>query len=167
MTKATPDPNRAKRDPKGRYLPGTAPGPGNPHAAHVHALKQAIYKAITPAALLPVLKKMLALATAGDIAAARLILEYAIGKPRVEPEAPARLGLPAANDAASIVQATAHLVAALDHGEISGEAAGRLAGLLEAGRKAIETGELEARLNELEALVKGGDVCDESTAWKN
>lgn len=67
--------------PNGQFAKGNKLGPGNPYAKRVHQLKQAVYATVTMKDLKGVIKAMVHKAQQGDVAAARLIMEYAIGKP--------------------------------------------------------------------------------------
>jgi hypothetical protein len=69
------------RGSNGRFLPGNPGGPGNPYVKQVAALKAALYESLTTDDIRAVMWKMREEALAGDVAAARLLLEYAIGKP--------------------------------------------------------------------------------------
>ena len=91
-------------------------------------------------------------ARGGDMAACRLVLD------RV---APARKGqplifdLPKIESAADIATAMAALVAAVAGGKISPAEANEVAGIIDANRRALETGELEARIKKLEGGQNG------------
>jgi len=69
------------RGPGGRFLPGTAPGPGNPLAAHVHELRVALLEAVTPEMIAGVAKVLVREALQGDVAAARVLLDRLLGPP--------------------------------------------------------------------------------------
>ena len=69
------------RDAGGRFLKGNCGGPGNPHAKQIARLKSALHEALTEDGIAAVAQAMLQRAKGGDVAAARLLLEYAIGKP--------------------------------------------------------------------------------------
>ena len=79
-TALTPAPN-GHRDGSGRFLPGNPGGPGNPLARQIGRLRSALHEALTVEDMARVVRAMLKRAQAGDVAAARLCLEYAIGKP--------------------------------------------------------------------------------------
>jgi len=84
------------RDAVGRFQRGNPGGPGNPHARAVARLRVELLKVITPAALAQLAQGLLEAARGGDVAAARLLLSYAIGSPaRQEPPDPDRLELDA------------------------------------------------------------------------
>jgi len=74
----TPD---TGRDARGRFQPGNPGGPGNPFSRRVAALRQALLNAVTPEDLQGIVAAMLERAKQGDVAAARLVLAYAVGKP--------------------------------------------------------------------------------------
>jgi hypothetical protein len=69
------------RAPNGRFLPGNPGGPGNPFVKQVAALKGALYESLTPHDIRAIMQKMRDRALAGDVAAARLVLEYTLGRP--------------------------------------------------------------------------------------
>src|SRR5262245_18700655 len=65
----------------GRFQKGWRGGPGNPHAKRVAALRSALLDAVSPATLKRLVKKLIAMAQAGDLDAARLVLLYTVGRP--------------------------------------------------------------------------------------
>ena len=69
-----------QRCPRGRFAPGNGGGPGNPYARQVAALRKALLEVVTPEALAQVARALLDKAKDGDIAAAKLLLSYALGK---------------------------------------------------------------------------------------
>jgi hypothetical protein len=76
-----PRPEVIDRDPLGRFAPGNRAGRGNPHAARVSALRSALLDAVTPDDLRAVVAALVDRAKGGDVAAARELLDRAIGKP--------------------------------------------------------------------------------------
>jgi len=69
------------RDSRGRFAPGCQPGPGNPLAGRVAVLRQALLSAVTPGDLAKVIRKLVALAQAGDLGAIKLLLDRIFGEP--------------------------------------------------------------------------------------
>jgi len=72
------------RDPEtGKFIPGNkaAAGHARPHAARIAELRATLFEVLTPDRLRGVLEAMIAAAEAGDTAAGRLILSYALGTP--------------------------------------------------------------------------------------
>lgn len=69
------------RDAKGRFTKGNSGGPGNPLAKQVNRLRSALVNAVDESDVEAIITAMVEKAQAGDVAAARLILEYAAGKP--------------------------------------------------------------------------------------
>jgi len=65
----------------GRFLPGNRAGKGNPLAAHVQRLRAALLNAVAPTDLKVVARKLLSLAKAGDVTAARELLQRTLGPP--------------------------------------------------------------------------------------
>lgn len=68
-------------DAAGRFLPGNKAATGNPHAKRIARLRTKLLATIRPADLAAVVKSMLDKARDGDVAAARLLLEYSLGRP--------------------------------------------------------------------------------------
>jgi hypothetical protein len=62
-------------------MKGCPAGPGNPYVRQVARLKAALYQALTEDDIRAVAQKLRDKALAGDVAAARLLLDYALGKP--------------------------------------------------------------------------------------
>lgn len=69
------------RDARGRFTPGNKGGPGNPFARKSVALRQALLDAVTPEDIQLLVRHLIQQAREGEVAAARLVLAYAIGKP--------------------------------------------------------------------------------------
>ncbi len=69
------------RDAGGRFAPGNPGGPGNPFARRVAALRCALLAALTPQDLADVAQALLRQARKGNVAAAKLLLSYALGRP--------------------------------------------------------------------------------------
>ncbi len=76
-----PPPRDGGRDPHGRFSEGNAGGPGNPFARRVAALRSALVASVTEQDLEEVAAELLRQAKEGNLAAARLLLSYAVGKP--------------------------------------------------------------------------------------
>lgn len=79
---STTDRNGADdRDTRGRFRPGNKVARGNPHAKRVGELRSALLKAITPTAIRKATKALIREAEAGNVQAARELIDRAIGKP--------------------------------------------------------------------------------------
>jgi len=98
-------------------------------------------------------RKAVERALAGDVLALRLCLER-ICPPRRERHI--RIELPETTDARSISGAFAALLRAVAAGEVEPGQAARLAQMLEAHRRVIETEMLEQRIAELEEKMPSG-----------
>jgi hypothetical protein len=72
------DPGRGSN---GRFLKGNKGGPGNPHARQVAALRQAFFAAVTAEDISTIAQAMIEKARQGDVAAARLVIQYSLGRP--------------------------------------------------------------------------------------
>ena len=86
----------------------------------------------------------------GDAGAARLYLNYTLGRPPEAAEDAIRISLPALTNAGSCRDALTVVMAALAAGEVGVEAAVKLTSVIDAARRAVETVELEERLQDLE-----------------
>ena len=67
------------RQAAGRFGPGNRFAKGNPHAVKVAKLRTAALNAVKPKELAGVIRKLLELALAGDVAAAREVLQRCLG----------------------------------------------------------------------------------------
>jgi hypothetical protein len=81
-----PDSLARDRDPKGRFAPGNRCGPGNPFYRKQAELRRAVLALFTPEDVASLLRVMLALGRNGDVAAAKVFLEYVVGKPHKAPD---------------------------------------------------------------------------------
>jgi hypothetical protein len=77
---APPDPATG-RDASGRFARGNPGGPGNPYYRRQAKLKRALLESITEDDVRSVVQVLLGLARTGDLAAIKLYLHYAAGKP--------------------------------------------------------------------------------------
>lgn len=96
-----------------------------------------------------VMTKCLLMAKAGDRVALRLVVERLL--PRASLERRVEADLPRVRKATDIAQAMGEIVARVADGSMSLEEARQFAALLEVQRKAIETSDLQVRLEALEA----------------
>ena len=140
------------REKSGRFAPGNKFGQGNPHVRRLTEYRAAVREAIQPKYVATVLKKMVKLAVEeGDVAAARVLLERTLGKPKDAPdEAFATFELPAISTASDCVTAAGKVLAAVAAGEVGMAEAGQITGMIEVLRRGIETASLEARVAALE-----------------
>ncbi|MBX9681040.1 MAG: hypothetical protein K2X38_19965 [Gemmataceae bacterium] len=85
LPNAMPDP---ERHPKGTFRNGNRGGPGNPFARRVAKLRQAMLEECAEEDLRGITRAMINLAKNGDKAAAKLVYQYALGKPaqQVDPD---------------------------------------------------------------------------------
>ncbi len=127
----------------GRFLPGN---PGRPRGAR-HAALVAL-DAIGEAAAQDVLKRVIEDAKAGDMRAAEILLR------RLWPERKGRavpFDLPAMRSAADAVTAVGAIAEAVAAGELTPDEGQAVAAIVESHRRTIETADLAARLEALEA----------------
>jgi hypothetical protein len=97
-----------------------------------------------------VVRKVIEAAMAGDMTAARLILDRIAPPRRGRPVA---LSLPGVIKASDVPAALAAVVAAMGSGELTPDEAAAVSAVVEVQRRAIETAEHEARLRALEERV--------------
>jgi len=69
------------RDNRGRFTRANPGGPGNPFARRTAQLRRVLSGAVSEADMEAVARKLLEMARAGDVAAARLLLAYVLGQP--------------------------------------------------------------------------------------
>ncbi|MEE8079168.1 MAG: hypothetical protein V3T18_09240 [Pseudomonadales bacterium] len=86
-----PSPNGANgRGAGGRFTKGNPGGPGNPHARHVAEIRSVLMSAVSNDDLRAILSTLVEKAKAGDVMAAREVLDRLVGKAKVavaiEPE---------------------------------------------------------------------------------
>ncbi len=81
-----PDPSDRGRDANGRFAPGNRCGAGNPFYRKQAELRRAVLTLFTPEDVASLLRVMLALGRNGDVAAAKVFLEYVVGKPHKAPD---------------------------------------------------------------------------------
>jgi len=143
-------PANAGRDQAGRFRvghSGNAAGkrPGTRNRASLLAEKMMVDE--MPA----VVEAVVAAAKAGDISAARLILD------RIVPVRRGRticVDIPTGSDAGSLMKSHATITEAVCSGQISAEEAEAMASVLDARRRAIETIELVNRVRRLETAMQ-------------
>jgi hypothetical protein len=74
------------RDTNGRFAKGNAGGPGNPFYRKQAEFRRACLELFTQEDVMSLLRVMLALGRNGDVAAAKVFLEYVVGKPHKAPD---------------------------------------------------------------------------------
>ena len=71
---------QAEREHNGRFAAGNRGGPGNPFARRVAELRKAFIEAVSYDDLQRICQRLICLAVQGDVAAAKLVLGYVLGK---------------------------------------------------------------------------------------
>lgn len=64
----------------GQFAAGNPGGPGNPHAAKVGKLRSALLAVVTADDVQAIVEKLVELAKSGNLAAAKLLIDRAVGK---------------------------------------------------------------------------------------
>ena len=77
---------RIGRNRRGRFIKGNQGGPGNPFAAHVARVRQAVFAAVSPDTVREIMAALIVRALTGDLNAAKLVLAYAVGPPDAAPD---------------------------------------------------------------------------------
>src|SRR5262245_41779728 len=82
----SPEHERKDRELSGLYMKGNPGGPGNPYNRAIAALRRAILDFATPEKMQALAAKVYDMSIGGNLAAAKLFLLYAIGKPAPAPD---------------------------------------------------------------------------------
>lgn len=139
-----------KRKHPAAFRPGQSGNPaGKPKGARNHATRAVLE--LMEGGAEEITRAILTAAKDGDMAAARFVLE------RIAPplrERPISIDLPAIDTADGIAAAQSAILQAVGIGDLLPGEAATLAGIVENRRKAIETQELSARLEELERKLE-------------
>ena len=143
------------RDESGRFLPGTAGGPGSGRGRRIAAFREVIRMACRPEDVASVVAMLLRRALEGDTGAARELLDRVVGRPQRESE-PVSFDVVEVSDVASAAKAASALVGALARGDVDADTAFRFAGVLGVSLKALELSEIGARLAALEQRLNEG-----------
>ena len=69
------------REPTGRFTSGNSFGKGNPHAVRAQKLRSALFEAVSEEDLRAVVQALVTEAKAGNVQAAREVLDRTLGKP--------------------------------------------------------------------------------------
>ena len=85
-------PKNNGRNANGTFALGNLGGPGNPFNRQIAALRKEVVNCCTPERLRRITEKMMDLAEEGDVAAAKLVYTFALGKPAEMPN-PDRLDI--------------------------------------------------------------------------
>ena len=141
----TSEPKDGGRKPDGTFAPGNSmggrtPGSRNRVTRAIEALLEGQHEALTQTAISKALE--------GDMTAMRLCLDR-IAPPRKD--APISFALPPIKTAADTVTASSALLDAVASGDVTPDEAGRVMALLSAHKALVETGDLERRIEALEA----------------
>jgi hypothetical protein len=102
------------RSPGGRFAPGNRFATGNPNSRRMHDLRRVLLEAVGDDDIRAVVARLFEQAKGGDVQAAKLVLEYAVGRP------------------AQSVELSGPDGAVLDLGRLGGEVLAALAGYPEA-----------------------------------
>jgi hypothetical protein len=135
------------RDGKGRFAKGNKAAVGRP-TKRVD-LARAVRDAMPVDRLRVILERLLELAESGDLDATRLVLAYAIGRPREAPTDPIEVELPAVQSVADLNACGLAIVDAIRSGALDPDAGMRV---LDALRRMVDLDEHARIIPELEGL---------------
>ena len=74
------------RDVHGRFLPGWKGGPGNPHVRRTAQIRELLLQAVSDDDLRKIVKALVEKGKAGDVMAAREVLDRLVGRPQTPVE---------------------------------------------------------------------------------
>jgi hypothetical protein len=153
MTKPAKTPAKAglRKPPKNAWKPGES---GNPNGRPVGSRNRAtiLAQAVLDGKAEAIIDKVVSAALAGDMTAARMVLERVVPPMR---ERPVAIAFPTEiNSASAVSEAAGAVLKAACEGDLLPSEASTLASILEVRRKAIETQQLEERIAALEEKQK-------------
>jgi hypothetical protein len=134
-------------DKTGRFQSGNPGGPGRPkgrRSALARALDDLVDQSFESIA-----RAMVREAEAGNVQAARLVLQRRWSPGRVT------IALPPIGSAADLPAAVDAVIAGICEGELTPQEAAAVISVLEQKRKALEIGDLEVRLRQIESRAPG------------
>jgi len=144
------DPENAGGKQDTRFKPGQSGNPAGKAPGTRHKVTRAI-EALLAGEHEALTRKAVEKALEGDMTAMRLCLDR-IAPPRRD--APISFALPAIRTAADTVTASSALLDAVAAGDVTPDEAGRVMALLTSHKALVETGDLERRIEALEAVKK-------------
>ena len=153
MTDDTASNGASGRGSGGRFGRGNTygRGHGNPAVKRMAELQAAVRDAVSAEDLKAVLGKLVDLAKGGDTQAAKIVLDRCLGKVAVADDtAQEALELPPIVSTESVLEALSIVFTALGDGRLSPDSAMKVAGVVELGRRALETADMDRRIAALE-----------------
>ena len=144
------------RDAGGRFAVGNAGGPGGPRR-RASDLRRAAEQAITEEHIQAMIRKAARMGLEGNLAAMRLVFERTCGRAAEAPVETEPLAIslpPRLRTAAECALALERVSDAVCAGRIDHEAAKLLVDMIKARLQAMEVGELETRLVEMEKTLE-------------
>jgi Family of unknown function (DUF5681) len=137
------------RQANGRFQKGSSGNPkGRPHGSRTKAAL--LTEQMLEGEQVEITRAVIDAAKNGDMAAMRIVMERLCPVRARTVDFP----LPPIETAGDVVKALGLVIQAMASGELTPDEASKVAALLENQRKAIETGELEERLQKLEATLR-------------
>ena len=133
------------RDAQGRFLEGCPAGPGRPKGTREH--RNRMVDAIAPSDVEGILQTLRDLALAGDVGAAKIVLDRLCGKSREA--APMAIEFGDLSSSADVVKAVHAVVRAVGAGHLPSTDGKQIVDLLSA---CIEVGEVSSALAQVEAM---------------
>ena len=147
-----PTPPPTDRDTRGRFAPGNRASRGNAVWRRQGELHRAVREAIKDADLHRVFAAMFEAATKGDVAAASLLVSYAIGRPREAEPSFAPVDLPKMDSCGGVHDALQVVTAGAASGYVPLDVARQLADLVDRVGQAGAYADLARRVDALQAM---------------
>lgn len=135
----------------GRFLKGNPGGPGGPRKRSFE-LRRAAEDAVTPEHVQALMRRAVRLGLEGNVLAIRFVLDRVAGRPAEAPAdvVPSGITVPPLRTVDDCNRALDQLTDGLCQGTIDRDTAAVLIEVVQTKIKAIEAGELETRINDLE-----------------
>lgn len=143
--------NGVKRDQQGRFIKGSAGGPGNPNVKRLAEYRAAVNAAVKPKQLQSILAVLVGKALKGDLIAIKEVLDRTVGRAtKLDPSRQAlALELPQIAKTSDAVAASDAILRAICDGRITAEDGTRLTQVVELARRTIETHEIAEQVEAL------------------
>ncbi|MEZ6036743.1 MAG: hypothetical protein R3F29_04640 [Planctomycetota bacterium] len=144
------------RDDQGRFMPGNPGGPGRPKGRGMSDVRRAMKAAVTSDHIRAIMCKATILALNGNLSAMRFVTDRVCGRPieEVAEGEPLGLTLPSMRTAADCDRALEVVLRGVVEGTLGRDYARLLTEMIATRLKAIETKELEVRIQQLEQAAK-------------
>lgn len=146
------------RSTNGRFVKGNKAAVGRSGAKTRRREAAKIFcESMTKPEIKAIVRKLMDLAQAGDVEAARLVLSYSIGRPREMDAEPIQIDLPMVQSADDLPKAFAAVFTAVRAGEVSADELRQITAILTSARDAFGMPAMRRELDELRTIVEARD----------